>query len=132
MRAMSVAFSPARPSRLKNDPGILPAAYIRSSMSTVRGMKSMSRRFPAVAVPRTRVSPEATRTGPEGCLARRTGAKGAPRRPGRAAGARAGRAGPAGGDEAGAGGLLGQSTRLEVDLRAADLDGNPVHFRHMF
>ena len=69
MRAISVAFSPARPSRLKNEPGILPAAYIRSSMSTVSGMKSMSRRLPAVAVPRTRVSPEATRTAPEACLA---------------------------------------------------------------
>jgi hypothetical protein len=40
--------------------------------------------------------------------------------------------GVAGGDEDGSGGLLGQATRLEVDLRAADLDGNPVHFRHMF
>ena len=70
MRAISVAFSPARPSRLKNEPGILPAAYIRSSMSTVSGMKSMSRRFPAVAVASTRVSPEATRTAPEACLAR--------------------------------------------------------------
>src|SRR5919109_318111 len=71
MRAISVAFSPARPSRLKNEPGILPAAYIRSSTSTVSGMKSMSRRLPAVAVPRTRLSPEATRTAPEACLARR-------------------------------------------------------------
>ncbi len=71
MRAISVAFSPARPSRLKNEPGILPAAYIRSSMSTVSGMKSMSRMLPAVAVPRTRVSPEATRTAPEACLAMR-------------------------------------------------------------
>ncbi len=71
MRAISVAFSPARPSRLKNEPGILPAAYIRSSMSTVSGMKSMSRMFPAVAVDRTRESPEATRTAPEACLARR-------------------------------------------------------------
>ena len=42
-RAVSVAFSPARPSRLKNDPGILPAAYIRSSTSTVSGRKSTSR-----------------------------------------------------------------------------------------
>ena len=71
MRAISVAFSPARPSRLKNEPGILPAAYIRSSTSTVSGMKSMSRRLPAVAVERTSVSPEATRTAPEACLARR-------------------------------------------------------------
>ena len=71
MRAISVAFSPARPSRLKNEPGILPAAYIRSSTSTVSGMKSMSRTLPAVAVDSTRVSPEATRTAPEACLARR-------------------------------------------------------------
>jgi len=36
MRAVRVPFSPARPSRLKNEPGILPAAYMRSSTSTVR------------------------------------------------------------------------------------------------
>ena len=29
-----------RPSRRKNEPGILPAAYIRSSTSTVSGKKS--------------------------------------------------------------------------------------------
>ena len=46
----SVPFSPARPSRLKNEPGILPAAYMRSSTSTVSGRKSTSRRLPAVAV----------------------------------------------------------------------------------
>ena len=57
MRAVSVAFSPALPSRLKKLPGILPAAYIRSSTSTVRGRKSTSRGFPAVAVHRTIVSP---------------------------------------------------------------------------
>ena len=39
-------FSPERPSRLKNEPGILPAAYIRSSTSTVSGRKSTSRRLP--------------------------------------------------------------------------------------
>ena len=71
MRAISVAFSPARPSRLKNEPGILPAAYMRSSTSTVSGRKSTSRRLPAVAVASTRVSPAATRTDPEACLARR-------------------------------------------------------------
>ncbi len=69
MRAISVAFSPARPSRLKNEPGILPAAYMRSSTSTVRGRKSTSRRLPAVAVLRTTVSPALTTTAPEACLA---------------------------------------------------------------
>src|SRR5438309_2268619 len=69
MRADSVAFSPARPSRLKNEPGIFPAAYIRSSTSTVSGRKSTSRRLPAVAVQRTIVSPERTTTAPEACLA---------------------------------------------------------------
>ena len=69
MRAISVAFSPARPSRLKNEPGIFPAAYMRSSTSTVSGRKSTSRRLPAVAVLRTTVSPERTTTAPEACLA---------------------------------------------------------------
>ena len=50
MRAVRVPFSPARPSRLKNEPGILPAAYMRSSTSTVSGRKSTSRTLPAVAV----------------------------------------------------------------------------------
>ena len=39
-RQVRIADSGARPSRRKNEPGILPAAYIRSSMSTVRGKKS--------------------------------------------------------------------------------------------
>src|SRR4051812_17527393 len=69
MRAISVAFSPARPSRLKNEPGILPAAYMRSSTSTVSGRKSTSRRLPAVAVDSTTVSPAVTVTAPEACLA---------------------------------------------------------------
>ena len=93
MRAISVAFSPARPSRLKNEPGILPAAYMRSSTSTVSGRKSTSRRLPAVAVESTTVSPAR--------------------------------------DDDGAGGLLGHLARLEGDLGSADLDGDPVHFRHM-
>src|SRR5258708_7520233 len=66
MRAVSVAFSLDLPSRRKNEPGILPAAYIRSSMSTVRGRKSTSRRLPTVAVHRTMVSPAWTTTGPPG------------------------------------------------------------------
>ncbi len=64
MRAVSVAFSPERPSRRKNEPGILPAAYIRSSTSTVRGRKSTSLRLPIVAVQRTIVSPDWTTTAP--------------------------------------------------------------------
>src|SRR5215210_5140606 len=69
MRAVSVPFSPARPSRLKKEPGILPAAYIRSSTSTVSGRKSTSRMLPTVAVLRTTVSPWRTTTAPPACLA---------------------------------------------------------------
>src|SRR3954464_11161970 len=69
MRAVSVPFSPARPSRLKNEPGILPAAYMRSSTSTVRGREATSRRFPTVAVLRTIVSPWRRTTAPDACLA---------------------------------------------------------------
>ncbi len=69
MRAVSVAFSPGRPSRLKKEPGILPAAYMRSSTSTVNGRKSTSRSWPATAVARTIVSPWRTTTAPEACLA---------------------------------------------------------------
>ncbi len=39
-RQVRIASSPGRPSERKNEPGILPAAYIRSSTSTVRGKKS--------------------------------------------------------------------------------------------
>src|SRR4051812_1859099 len=69
MRAVSVPFSPARPSRLKNEPGILPAAYMRSSTSTVSGRKSTSRRLPTVAVLSTIVSPWRATPAPEACLA---------------------------------------------------------------
>src|SRR6185437_14599530 len=58
-----------RPSRLKKEPGIFPAEYIRSSTSTVSGRKSTSRWPPAVAVERTIVSPWRTTTAPEACLA---------------------------------------------------------------
>ena len=43
-RAVRMAVSAGRPSRRKNEPGILPAAYMRSSTSTVRGKKSMPSR----------------------------------------------------------------------------------------
>ena len=69
MRAVSVAFSPGRPSRLKKEPGIFPVAYMRSSTSTVSGRKSTSRREPATAVASTIVSPWRTTTAPEACLA---------------------------------------------------------------
>src|SRR4051812_33232364 len=71
MRAVRMAFSPARPSRLKNPPGILPAAYIFSSTSTVRGKKSAPSR-PSVrptAVASTTVPSCCTSTAPCACLA---------------------------------------------------------------
>ncbi len=39
-RQVRIASSEGRPSRRKNEPGIRPAAYIRSSTSTVSGKKS--------------------------------------------------------------------------------------------
>ena len=39
-----MAPSLGRPSRRKNEPGMRPAAYIRSSTSTVSGKKSMASR----------------------------------------------------------------------------------------
>src|SRR4051812_2855133 len=64
-RQVRIASSPGRPSRRKNEPGILPAAYIRSSTSTVRGKKSMpSRGFDVQTVDRSVVSPTLTRTAP--------------------------------------------------------------------
>src|SRR5262249_15775160 len=57
MRAVSVAFSPGRPSRLKKEPGILPVAYMRSSTSTVKGRKSTSRTAPPPALASTILSP---------------------------------------------------------------------------
>jgi hypothetical protein len=47
-----------RPSRRKNEPGILPAAYERSSTSTVSGKKSKPSRgcLPALVADRSMVS----------------------------------------------------------------------------
>ena len=61
----------ARPSRLKKPPGIFPAAYIRSSTSTVSGKKSAPSRasIRPCAVASTIVSPERTTTAPSACLA---------------------------------------------------------------
>ena len=71
MRAVRIARSVGRPSRLKKPPGIFPAAYMRSSTSTVSGKKSAPSRpsiFPC-AVARTIVSPARTTTAPSACLA---------------------------------------------------------------
>ena len=58
---MRIAVSPGRPSRRKKLPGILPAAYARSSTSTVRGKKSIpSRGLLVVQVARICVSPIVT------------------------------------------------------------------------
>ena len=69
-RQVRMALSVGRPSRRKNEPGIFPAAYIRSSMSTVRGKKSMPSRMPlaALAVTRTTVSPMRADDGALGLL----------------------------------------------------------------
>ena len=56
-RAVKVACSDGRPSRLKNPPGILPTEYNFSSYDTVSGKKSVSlATFDAVAVDKTTVS----------------------------------------------------------------------------
>src|SRR5579884_2336069 len=71
MRAVRIARSVGRPSRLKKPPGILPAAYIRSSTSTVSGKKSAPSRDSARpwAVASTIVSPPRTTTAPSACFA---------------------------------------------------------------
>ncbi len=70
MRAVRTAFSLGRASRLMNPPGSLPAAYMRSSKSTVRGKKSRSLGcLEAVAATRTMLSPCRTTTAPPACLA---------------------------------------------------------------
>src|SRR5438046_2303401 len=65
-RQVRIAVSEGRPSRLKKPPGILPAAYIRSSNSTVSGKKSIPSRgeLDDTAVASTTVSPYRIRTAP--------------------------------------------------------------------
>jgi len=57
-RHVRTASSEGRPSRRKKEPGMRPAAYMRSSTSTVRGKKSRLSlgRFEAVVADRTTVS----------------------------------------------------------------------------
>src|SRR6266545_550657 len=71
MRAVRIARSVGRPSRLKKPPGIFPAAYMRSSTSTVSGKKSAPSRgsIRPCAVASTIVSPERTTTAPSACFA---------------------------------------------------------------
>src|ERR1041384_7296253 len=66
MRAVRIARSVGRPSRLKKPPGIFPAAYMRSSTSTVSGKKSAPSRgsIRPCAVASTIVSPDRTTTAP--------------------------------------------------------------------
>jgi len=54
-----MAPSDGRPSRRKNEPGMRPAAYMRSSTSTVSGKKSIASRgfFAAVVADSSIVSP---------------------------------------------------------------------------
>ena len=61
-----MAASVGRPSRRKKLPGMRPAAYIRSSTSTVRGKKSMPSRTPlaALAVTSASVPPILATTAP--------------------------------------------------------------------
>src|SRR6185503_2957174 len=71
-RAARIAVSDGRDSRLMKPPGILPAAYMRSSKSTVSGKKSRpGRGSDLLAVPSTMVSPYRTVTEPPASLARR-------------------------------------------------------------
>ena len=58
-RQQRMASVLGRPSRRKNEPGILPAAYIRSSTSIVSGKKSKWSfgYFPAVVADSSMVSP---------------------------------------------------------------------------
>ena len=70
-RQVKIAASVGRPSRRKNEPGILPAAYARSSTSTVSGKKSMPglTSLAALAVAKTVVRPMEAITAPWDCWA---------------------------------------------------------------
>ena len=70
-RQVRIAFSEGRPSRLKNEPGMRPAAYIFSSKSTVRGKKSRCSLGARLAVEVTSriVSPRWQTTEPPACPA---------------------------------------------------------------
>src|SRR5215471_19235365 len=65
-RQVRMARSVGRPSRRKKLPGMRPAAYMRSSTSTVRGKKSMPSRieWAALAVTSTSVRPRRATTAP--------------------------------------------------------------------
>src|SRR4051812_35743022 len=65
-RQVRIASSDGRPSRRKNEPGMRPAAYMRSSTSTVSGKKSKCSLGwrPAVVAESSMVSPMVTTTEP--------------------------------------------------------------------
>ncbi len=65
-RQVRIASSDGRPSRRKNEPGMRPAAYIRSSTSTVSGKKSNCSLGwrPAVVADSSMVSPRLATTEP--------------------------------------------------------------------
>jgi len=65
-RETRIAFSLGRPSLFKNEPGILPTAYIFSSKSTDKGKKSIPSRgsVEAVTATLTTVSPYLIRQAP--------------------------------------------------------------------
>src|SRR5207244_5816482 len=68
-RQVRTGWSAGRPSRRKNEPGIFPAAYMRSSTSTVSGKKSIPSRTrrSAFAVTSATVSPMRATTAPCDC-----------------------------------------------------------------
>src|SRR5690606_39627813 len=70
-RHVRMASSEGRPSRRKNEPGIRPTAYIRSSKSTVRGKKSIPSRIDLLAVAVTSIwdPPSFAVTAPSACKA---------------------------------------------------------------
>ncbi len=72
-RQVRIASSDGRPSRRKNEPGIFPIAYIRSSTSTVSGKKSNCSLGwrPAVVADSSVVSPIVATTEPAACRASR-------------------------------------------------------------
>jgi hypothetical protein len=71
-RQTRISRSASLPSRLKKPPGILPAADVFSTKSTVRGKKSIpSRGVVDVTVTSTTVSPYCTTAAPAACLAMR-------------------------------------------------------------
>ena len=77
-RQVRIASSDGRPSRRKNEPGMRPAAYIRSSTSTVSGKKSNCSLGwrPAVVADSSMVSPMGDDDGAGGLAGEAAGLEG--------------------------------------------------------